>query len=122
MEERRGAAPTERDQPDASGDPHVPAAAARAALHGRVTVDPEVMVGKPVIAGTRLTVELLLERLGSGWTMAELLDDYPQLVEADVRAALRYAAAALREELVLPLPPPGAGGAPPAEGQPAAAG
>jgi uncharacterized protein (DUF433 family) len=61
----------------------------------------EVMLGKPVFKGTRLTVELVLERLGNGATEAELLAAYPRLRSEHVRAAQAYAAAALAsDELV----------------------
>lgn len=56
---------------------------------------PTVMVGKPVIKGTRITVELILERLGNGATEADLLSDYPHLRPEHIRAAQAYAAAAL---------------------------
>jgi uncharacterized protein (DUF433 family) len=53
---------------------------------------PSIMMGKPVIAGTRITVELILEKLATGETIEQLLDDYPQLTEASIRAALGFAA------------------------------
>ncbi len=56
---------------------------------------PTVMLGKPVIRGTRITVELILERLGNGATDADLLSDYPHLRPEHIRAAQAYAAAAL---------------------------
>lgn len=57
--------------------------------------NPQVMLGKPVIKGTRITVELILERLGDGWTEAQLLESFPQLKPDHIRAAQAYAAAAL---------------------------
>jgi uncharacterized protein (DUF433 family) len=63
---------------------------------------PDVMVGKPVIKGTRITVELLLERLGAGATDADLLAAYPHLRPEHIRAAQAYAAAALSsDELIM---------------------
>ena len=56
---------------------------------------PGVMMGKPVIRGTRITVEVILERLGAGSTEADLLQSYPHLTAADLRAAQSYAAVAL---------------------------
>ncbi len=56
---------------------------------------PDVMVGKPVIKGTRLTVELILERLSDGDSEADLLDSYPRLRKEHIRAALAFAAASL---------------------------
>ena len=62
---------------------------------------PDVMVGKPVIKGTRITVELILERLGNGASEGDLLSDYPHLRPEHIRAAQAYAAAALsQDELV----------------------
>ncbi len=58
----------------------------------RITSDPSIMMGKPVIRGTRLTVEIILRRLSQGRTVAQLLDDYPILEEADIRAVLAFAA------------------------------
>jgi uncharacterized protein (DUF433 family) len=62
-----------------------------------ITQDPKVMVGKPVIAGTRITVELISERIASGATVEQILDSYPHLTEEGVRAALAYAAEHKRE-------------------------
>lgn len=59
----------------------------------RITVDPEVMVGKPVIKGTRIPVELIVRMLGQGISEEEILADYPRLQPEDIRAALTYAAA-----------------------------
>jgi uncharacterized protein (DUF433 family) len=68
----------------------------------RITVDAGVMQGKPVIRGTRITVDLLLRKLSEGATEVELLDAYPHLTAEDVRAALAYAADAVsHEEIVL---------------------
>ena len=60
-------------------------------LLGRVTIDPKVMLGKPVIRGTRITVEHILRELAAGTTHAELLDAYPHLTTEDIRAACVYA-------------------------------
>lgn len=58
----------------------------------RIAMNPAVMMGKPVIAGTRITVELLLRRLAEGATPAQLLEMYPQLIIDDIHAAKRYSA------------------------------
>jgi len=64
---------------------------------------PDVMLGKPVLKGTRLTVELILERLADGSTMEDLLAAHPRLRPEHIRAALAYAAAALScDEFVFP--------------------
>ena len=64
----------------------------------RVVVDPKLMLGKPVIRGTRITVELIVRKLGEGATEADILDGYPALTREDIRAALAYAADALAHE------------------------
>ena len=69
----------------------------------RITASHEIMLGKPVIRGTRLTVELLLRKLAQGATTADLLLMYPQLTAADVQAALEYAAALLADEEIIRL-------------------
>ena len=61
----------------------------------RIEVDPGIMVGKPVIRGTRIPVELIVRLLGEGVTEAELLEQYPRLQADDIRAALTYAARVL---------------------------
>jgi uncharacterized protein (DUF433 family) len=67
----------------------------------RITIDPEVMLGKPVIRGTRITVDLVLRKLAEGATESELLDAYPHLTIEDIRAALAYAADAISHETIL---------------------
>ena len=66
----------------------------------RITIDPEVMVGKPTIRGMRITVEQILKSLAGGLTTKDLLDDYPDLVEEDIRVALLYASELVGEERV----------------------
>ncbi len=58
----------------------------------RIEIHPKIMLGKPVIRGTRIPVELILRKLGEGATEADLLDAYPQLTVEDIRAAVAYAA------------------------------
>jgi uncharacterized protein (DUF433 family) len=62
------------------------------AKHPRIEIDPEVMLGKPVIRGTRITVELILRRFAEGYTLGKILNDYPRLKAEDVHAALAFAA------------------------------
>jgi len=69
--------------------------------HARISVNPAVMMGKPCIKGTRITVELILRKLGAGRTFADLLDAYPHLTEEDLRAALAFAADYMQHETVL---------------------
>jgi uncharacterized protein (DUF433 family) len=71
----------------------------------RIIIDPQVLVGKPVVRGTRLAVEFIIDLLAQGWTEAEILHNYPGLTRADVQACLSYASAALRDEKVYPLVP-----------------
>jgi uncharacterized protein (DUF433 family) len=70
----------------------------------RIIVDPKVLVGKPVIKGTRLAVEFILELLAQGWTHEQILENYPQLAPEDIQAALHYATETLKQERVYPLP------------------
>jgi len=63
----------------------------------RITADPAVMVGQPVIRGMRITVALVIEALASGWTEAELLEEYPDLEREDIQACLVYALELVRE-------------------------
>jgi uncharacterized protein (DUF433 family) len=70
-------------------------------LQERIEVDPEVMLGKPVIRGTRIPVELIVRKLGEGATEADLLDAYPRLTQEDIRAALAYAADSLAHETIV---------------------
>jgi uncharacterized protein (DUF433 family) len=62
-----------------------------------------VMMGKPVIAGTRITVELILEKLAAGETIDQVLDAHPRLTREAIQAALAFAADALRADVVYPL-------------------
>jgi len=66
----------------------------------RITVDPKVLVGKPVVKGTRLAVEFIVERLADGWTEHQLLDNYPGLTHEDISACLHYASEILKSERV----------------------
>jgi uncharacterized protein (DUF433 family) len=62
------------------------------ALETRIEINPEVLLGKPVIRGTRIPVELIVRKLSEGATEADLLDAYPRLTVDDIQAALKYAA------------------------------
>jgi uncharacterized protein (DUF433 family) len=67
----------------------------------RIEINPRVMLGKPVIRGTRIPVELILRKLSEGASEADLLDAYPTLKREDIHAAMRYAADTIaREEVV----------------------
>jgi uncharacterized protein (DUF433 family) len=69
-------------------------------LLNRITINPEVMVGKPVIRGLRITVEQILRALAGGVKVEELLEDYPELEREDIQAALIYASELVNEEQV----------------------
>jgi uncharacterized protein (DUF433 family) len=68
-----------------------------------IVSDPTVMMGKPVIAGTRLTVELILEKLARGETIEQLLEAHPRLTRPAILAALDFAGRALRADVVYPI-------------------
>lgn len=68
-----------------------------------VTSDPSVMMGKPVIAGTRITVEHILEKLAAGETAEQIIAAHPRLTEESLRAALAFAADALKADVVYPV-------------------
>lgn len=70
----------------------------------RIVADPAVLVGKPVIRGTRLAVEFLLELMAEGWSQPDILRNYPQLAAEDLQAALAHAAELTRLERAYPLP------------------
>ena len=72
-------------------------------LMDRIVVDPEIMVGKPVIKGTRITVQLIVKLLANGETGAEILEDYPDLKKEDIKAALLYASEYLDHEEIIPV-------------------
>ena len=69
----------------------------------RVTLDPKVLTGKPVIKGTRLAVEFVVDLLAQGWTETEIVDNYPGVTRDDIRACLQYASEVLKSERVFPL-------------------
>ena len=69
----------------------------------RVTLDPKVLTGKPVVKGTRISVELIVDLLANGWTQDQILDSYPQLTTDDIRACLGYASEILHAEKVCPI-------------------
>lgn len=70
----------------------------------RIEIDPAVMLGKPVIRGTRIPVELVLRKLGEGATVEDILDAYPRLTVADIQAVLAYAADTVAHETILLQP------------------
>ncbi len=69
----------------------------------RIIVDPDILVGKPVIKGTRLAVEFVVDLLAQGWSEDEILRNYPGINQDDTRACLSYASELLRAEKVYPF-------------------
>lgn len=65
--------------------------------------DPQIMLGKPVITGTRITVELILEKLAAGESIEQILEAHPKLTREMIQAALSFAAEALRADVVYPV-------------------
>lgn len=64
----------------------------------RITVDPDIMIGKPIIKGTRITVELILKKLSEGMSFEDILKAYPHLTKDDILAALSYSADVVAQE------------------------
>jgi uncharacterized protein (DUF433 family) len=69
----------------------------------RIVSDPDILVGKPAVKGTRISVELILGWLAQGWTQEMLLESYPQLAREDILAALAFATELMREESYVAL-------------------
>jgi uncharacterized protein (DUF433 family) len=72
-------------------------------LLSRIVVDPKVMAGKPVIKGTRIPLDAIIQRVAEGMSFDEVLEDYPNLEKEDIKAALNYSAALVRGEHVVAL-------------------
>jgi len=66
----------------------------------RIVVDPKILVGKPIIRGTRLSVDFILDLMAQGWSEAEILRNYPTIQKEDILACLAYACVAIRSEKV----------------------
>ncbi len=69
-----------------------------------IVIDPKVLVGKPVIRGTRISVELVIDLLGRGYTAAQVMEQYPHVTAENIQACLAYASEILRSERVYALP------------------
>jgi len=70
---------------------------------GLIISNPAIMMGKPVVSGTRITVELILEKLAAGETIEQILEAHPRLTEDAIREALLFAAKALKADVVYPI-------------------
>lgn len=71
-------------------------------LLSRIVVDPKIMVGKPVIRGTRVPVYEIVNRIAQGWTFQEILENFPRVTEEDIKAALMYAGKLVEGEEIFP--------------------
>lgn len=71
-------------------------------LHNRITIDPRILFGKPVIKGTRISVELILRKIGEGMTDEQILQHHPHLTVEDIHAAAAYAADQLAADEIVP--------------------
>ena len=71
--------------------------------HERIVADPEVLAGKPVIRGTRMAVEFVLDLLANGWSEAEIIKNYPRLTPEDIQACIGCDSALLKSERVYPI-------------------
>lgn len=69
----------------------------------RIVLDPNVLVGKPVVKGTRLAVEFVIDLLAQGWSEGQILENYPGLTREDIQACLSYASEVLHAEKLYPL-------------------
>jgi uncharacterized protein (DUF433 family) len=72
-------------------------------MHKLIQSNPSVMMGKPVIAGTRITVELILEKLAAGETVEQILEAHPRLTREAIQAAIAFAAKALKADVLYPV-------------------
>ena len=70
----------------------------------RIIIDPKILVGKPVIRGTRIAVEFVIDLLAEGWSNQQILVNYPHLAPEDITACLRYAGSMMKQERVYPIP------------------
>ena len=69
----------------------------------RITIDPQILVGKPVVKGTRISVEFVIDLLARGWTVEEILKEFDHLKIEDIQACLAYAGEIIKNEQIYPL-------------------
>jgi uncharacterized protein (DUF433 family) len=72
-------------------------------MEERIVVNPKIMVGKPIIKGTRIPVDAILKRLADGMTISDILEEYPNITEEDIRAALTYVSEVIAGEQIIPM-------------------
>ena len=70
----------------------------------RIIIDPKILVGKPIIRGTRIAVEFVIDLLAEGWSHEQILANYPHLTEPDIAACLRYVGSMMKQERIFPIP------------------
>lgn len=70
----------------------------------RIVIDPAILAGKPIIRGTRIAVEFVIDLLAEGWSQQQILANYPHLKPEDISACLHYAGSVLKQERVYPIP------------------
>lgn len=73
-------------------------------MNERITIDPDVLAGKPIVRGTRLSVEFVVGLLANGWTVEDLVKEYDHLTREDIQACLTYAHQLLADEKLYPAP------------------
>ena len=66
----------------------------------RIQINPKICLGQPVIRGTRITISVILKLLANGWSIEEIIEDYPELETADVQEAMKYAAWVVSDQLI----------------------
>ena len=86
-----------------SGSGNLLAAVEAIRMEAKIVCNPEILRGKPTVAGTRISVELILEKLASGYSIEDLLESYPNLTREGIQAALQFSLDVLRNEVVYPL-------------------
>ena len=69
-----------------------------------ITTSPDILMGKPFVAGTRISVELILEKIAAGETIEQILDAHPRLTQESIQAAIAFAASAIRADVIYPVP------------------
>jgi uncharacterized protein (DUF433 family) len=72
-------------------------------MEERIVVNPKIMVGKPIIRGTRIPVDAILNRLADGMSTGDILEEYPNITEEDIRAALIYVSHVIAGEQIIPM-------------------
>jgi len=72
-------------------------------MENRIVINPRIMTGKPVVRGTRVPVDAILRRLADGMSMSEVLEEYPNITQEDIRAALRYVSEIVADEEIMPI-------------------